>query len=267
MGLGLILLTNAVVLGSVWDNRSGDRDSTLALTDRELASPINYWHSAENSGLDLHLVWRIEQSQPRAYTPGSVYFGGEGDWLNSAKLTELGIKVHARSPSPKNAAAFNSSLPADVLLVLEMDGPAYQRTLERACRPPANGAPDAVERQKNCLEEKSGSSRLFVVDAGLDREALRKKYPDRNQYAVVRGQIQASLITQMSERQLRGYVHGISNDEINVPSSMRTALGDLKPVIGQVYGQRGKPLAAVVTFGRRLEPWLASLSPRSSQPN
>ena len=42
LGLGLILLTNAVVLGSVWENRSGDRDSTLALTDRELAPPSSY---------------------------------------------------------------------------------------------------------------------------------------------------------------------------------------------------------------------------------
>ena len=101
-GFGLILLTNAVVLGSVWYNRSGDPDSTLALTDRELASPVNYWHGEENSGLDLHLVWRTEQSRPQAFTTGSVYFGGEADWLDSAKLAELGIKVHVRSPSPRN---------------------------------------------------------------------------------------------------------------------------------------------------------------------
>lgn len=267
LGLALILLTNAVVLGGVWYNRSGDPDSTLTLTERELASPFNYWHGEENSGLNLHLVWRMEQSRPQTNTPGSVYFGGEGDWLDSTKLKELGISIHARSPSPRNGAAFNSSLPADVLLVLEMDGAAYRRTLERACRLPTAAAPDAVARQKNCLEETNRSSRLFVVDAGLDREALRKKYPDRAHYAVMRGQIQASLIIQVSGRHLTGYVRGVASDEIDVPLSMRTSIGASTPIMGRVYGQQGKPFAAVVMIGRRLEPWLASLSPGVSQSN
>jgi len=162
------LLTNAAVLGSVWYNRSGTPDSTLTLTERELGSSYSYWQGGENSGLDLNLSWRMEQPRPLGNAPASVYFGAEGDWLDAAKLTELGIKVHERSPSTGTGAAFSSSLPADVLLVLEMDGAAYRRTLER---------------------------------------------------------------------------------------------------VGRLYGEQRKPFTAVIMFGRRLEPWLASLSPGAGQSN
>lgn len=266
LGLGLILVANAVVLGTVWDNRSAEPDSTLSLTDRELALPNSYRRGEENSGLDLHLVWRTEESQSREFKPGVMYLGGGADWLDAAKLAELGIDVRPRAPNPRTGAAFSTSLPADVLLVLEMDGAAYRRTLERACREPSNAAPGAPGRQYSCREETNRSSRLFVVDAGLDRKALRKKYPDRHEYALVHGQIQASLITEISGRRLSGYVRGLSNDDIDVPLKMRSALG-IEPAAGRLYGQPDKPFAAVVTFGRRLEPWLAELSPRASQSN
>lgn len=267
LGLGLILVANAVVLGAVWDNRSADPDSTLSLTDRELALPNSYRHGEENSGLDLHVVWRTEESQSRGVKPGVVYFGGSADWLDAAKLAELGVKVRPRAPSPRTGAAFSTSLPADVVLVLEMDGAAYRRTLERACREPANAAPGALGRQYSCQEETNRSSRLFVVDAGLEREALRRKYPDRHQYALVHGQIQASLVEEISGRRLSGYVRSISNDDIDVPLKMRAALGNLEPAAGRLYGPPDKAFVAVVRFGRRLEPWLADLSPRASQAN
>ena len=39
------------------------------------------------------------------------------------------------------------------------------------------------------VREENESSRLFVIDAGLDSAALRTKYPDRARYAIVQGVI------------------------------------------------------------------------------
>ena len=52
-GIALIALTNAVALIGVWYNRSGEPESALRLTQRELAPP--YWRGVdrESGGLEL----------------------------------------------------------------------------------------------------------------------------------------------------------------------------------------------------------------------
>jgi len=257
-GVVLIVSTNLVALGSAISNRSGTPDSILTLTQRELALPYDNWRIGENSGLALRLVWRTDQTQTHDAVAPSVWFGGEGDWLDVAKLTELGIKVRPRGPGNSESQSYSTSVPADVLLVLEMNGTVYRRQLDRACKSAGNdGHKDAAQ---TCERERREGSRLFVVDAGLDRDALRRKYPDAGVYAVVRGQIEAAIVPTSSASRVVGYVRGISTDEIQVPASMRAALGASgASARWQVVGQ-SQPFKATIAFGSRLEPWIVNLS-------
>jgi hypothetical protein len=248
-GVALIVLTNVVALGGVIINRSGAPDSTLTLTQRELALPYADWHISENSGLALRLLWRVDQKQADQATASIVRFGGEGYWLDAAKLKELGIEVRPRSPRNADRPSYSSSLPADALLVLEMNGAAYRRQLAEACT--FAGSVHDKEAEDTCDMEKYKASRLFVVDAGLDREALRRKYPDVTVYAIVRGQIEAALVPASSASRLVGYVRSVSIDEIQVPASMRAVLDSAR---------QKEPFTASVVLGRRLEPWIVSLS-------
>jgi hypothetical protein len=153
-------------------------------------------------------------------------------------------------------------VPADVLLVLEMNGPAYQRELSRACRPRA-GIRDR-DAARSCASEKKETSRLFIVDAGLDRNALRRKYPQANVYAIVRGEIEAATIATVSstaESRVVGYVRGPVIEEIQVPRSMRDALGDSNALERNRAERPERPFTATIAFGRRLEPWIVRLLP------
>ncbi len=68
----------------------------------------------------------------------------------------------------------------------------------------------------------SNDSRLFAIDAGLDRDALRAKYPDRTTYAIVRGQVRA--IPRTSDAEPAGAISALSAGEINVPQRLRGVL-------------------------------------------
>ena len=80
LGLGLILLSNAVALVGVWYNRSGEPLAQLQLSERELNVAADaLLDGQENSVLRLRLSWR---------------HAGEGSslsWLDTAKLHELGF--------------------------------------------------------------------------------------------------------------------------------------------------------------------------------
>jgi hypothetical protein len=257
-GLGLLMLVNMVVLGSIWYNRS-EADSTLTLTDREVMSPFGTFNSTENSGLSLRLMWRTESVDTLGYAMGN-YRGSIG-WLNAAKLAELGISVHGRALSQKTGRAYSNSVATDVLLVLEMDGPAYQRILEQTCKfTEGNEATHPEQRQRMCQQETNSASKLFVVDAGLDAKSLRNKYPDRNHYAIVHGQISASMTSDLGHETLQGRVSGLACDEVDVPKTLRAALGNSGSANPRYYGRAAQPFTAVVKFGRRLEPWLSSIA-------
>jgi hypothetical protein len=255
-GLAVIVATNVVALGGVAFNRNGAPEGTLTLTQRELALPYNYWRDSENSGLALRLLWRVEQTRPRG-ADGS--FGTETDWLDAAKLQQLGIRTDRVVDEYERS--FWRGIPADVLLVLEMNGKAYQRVLKRACDL-ATRSP-TKDNDAACAEEQNEATRLFVVDAGLDRKALRQKYPDVGTHAIVHGTIQVIQMSTSSTHRTAGTVHDISTNEIHVPASLRAVLG---PDNGTLWRSRdtAAPFEAVVTFGRRLEPWIVRLSPASS---
>lgn len=271
-GISLILLANAVaLLGAAW-NRSAAPESALKLTQREMRLP--YWGVVrENSSMALNLSWRIPASDSdNAISWGYADFGRSPAWLDQAMLESLGFDT-AANVQAKDAGRRTQQLSKEVLLVFELDGAAYQQSLERARRYAAEenaklaAIPDnaelkrrAKQAQERLRQEELENSRLFVIDAGKDLQALRAKYPDHGHYAIVHGRVRPRLSGSGREVKVTGYIDGISIGSINVPFEYR-AVFEVKTL-----QDRGVPAAqlphfeAALAFGRRLEPWIVDIS-------
>ena len=255
-GITLIVITNAVALGSAISNRRGAPESTLTLTERELERPFDMWAIRENSGLALRLGWQVERFDEAGPESRRVSYGNETDWLNESKLKELGIVVRSRSSGDSDS--YSENVAQQVLLVLEMNGPVYQRHVERVCAEVARSSDKSTGA--NCYRERNKASRLFVVDAGRDREALRRKHPDTHMYAIVGGQVQGMRLPTYSDSRIVGRVVGLSVDEIQVPPSMRASFGAWPSEWSWPAAEHAQPFRATVAFGRRLEPWVQKVS-------
>jgi hypothetical protein len=272
----LILATNAVALLGVVYNR-GDAESTLTLTQRELHLPYNWGFEKENSGIALTLQWRtlaeereVNDGAPINYTA----FGREPDWLDKAKLTALGFDVSKPEDTAQGRMYYDKMLSKDVLLVLEFDGPAYRTALERmqqhgqkeeALLNANPGKKEFEERVKNAkrslYQEERINSRLFVVDAGLDAASLRASYPDRNRYAIVRGQIQPRLVEIKRKPKLIAFICSVSITQVNVPALYRWIFEPLQESARtNQYDAAVTPYKVSVAFGKRLEPWITEAS-------
>lgn len=270
-GVALIVLTNAVALGGVAWNRSAP-ESSLRLTQRELWLPWSF--EAENSGLALRLAWRApaaDTEEKPAHDMSYLMIGGAPAWLNEAKLAELGFDVSHMEDAATGRARFDKQLPREVLLVLELDGPAYRQALERmrkfaaaeeallAANP---GKKEFEERAKQAREqlsrEEGEASRLFAVDAGLDAAALRAKYPDRARYAIVRGQVRPQFAGYDKNTRLWGYLENLSVERVNVPHPFRQVLEPLLRRGAGYPNRKAAPYEVTVTFGRRFEPWMTA---------
>jgi Domain of unknown function (DUF4824) len=276
-GIGLILVVNAVALAGVAYNRSGEPDCVLRLTQRELRAPYGWRGSAENSGVALALLWRVPIAQA-AGSPSPMIFAGSGGspaWLDQAKLRSLGFDTSEAKVAAPGSRYFKRQLEKTVLLVLELDGPAYRQSLARARQYAASaqaayaanaGKKDFERRAKLARDqaerEEHDNTRLFVVDAGLDLGTLRARYPDRARYAIVHGRVLPQFILRHNARQLRGYISGLSIHQINVPMAFRQVFED--PLQNTRTGQRiaAAHFEADVAFGKRLEPWIVAMAAR-----
>lgn len=237
-GLALILVVNVVVLAGVAYNRSGEPEAQLKLSQRELPMPGEWGLEGENSGVNLTIAWRVHPGPGSdAYDFGHSY-GGEATWLDRAKLETLGFDL--TEPPLRETR----QLPRDALLVLEVDGPAYQAALRRAEERARRKPEEWMLRQLK--HERETSSRLFVVDAGADLAALRAKYPNRSQYAIVKGKVR--IYRASRGKAAAGFVAGVNITSVHVPVEMHRAL------------RRDGAYEATVAFGRRLEPWLRTAS-------
>jgi hypothetical protein len=268
-GLALIVLTNAVALGGVAWNRGGEPDSRLALSDRELAMPWSGFRpDSENSGLSLQLRWRCLPSQASARNR-ALYYGSEAPaWLDAGKMRELGFDLRAPELTrPLDRAPMrHRQLAREVWLVLELDGPAYRQSLADAAKEAeaAKAADAAASRPETKppvraqAEDPDAESRLFAVDAGLDRDALRARHADRAMYAIVRARVSPSPASEGAIE--GGRIDALSIDEVNVPLALRPVFDGLQPPI---YHRRANVrFDATVAFGRRAEPWLAEAHTR-----
>lgn len=272
VGVALIVVTNAVVLAGVAYNRSGEPQAVLRLTERELQLRNWSWPSNENSSIDVHLSWRITPPEPQDDDSDGYWYGGL-HWLQPAQLRELGFDISGNLEADKDSQRVARQPTRRVWLVLEYDGPAYQASLERAAKrvereaalAQANPGDDEFQHrlvyERNELErEQRFASRLFIVDAALDEDALRARYPDRQRYLVVRGRLDLTIQGEPRQRRPVAQVADIDVGAIRVPYTYRHIV---EPFSGaQARHQEGEPrFAATVHFGRRFEPWIVDLEP------
>jgi hypothetical protein len=273
-GAALILLANAVALTGAYFNRSGEPEARLTLSQRELTMPWGWVHTKENSGLALALNWRVNDANAGEYYDGGYgYHGGTPQWLDEPRMKALGFDVGSVADGSEGRRRFERQLPREALLVLELDGPARQQALERAR---ANAARHEAARQVNVdskefaekarraqellKSEETHASRLFAIDAGLDRAALRAKYPDRGRYLILKARLRPRLETENRKTRVTGYVSELVLSHLNVPHAMRPGL---EPAL---RSPQRTPIGSDVRFeatvlvGQRLEPWIEAIS-------
>lgn len=272
-GLALIALTNAIALGGVAYNRSGEAESVLKLTQRELWAPDGFGLDRDGGGLQLSVRWRVLTADPDVAFYAN--FQGQPEWLNEVKLAELGFDVSPPPAARRASWRYDRQLPREALVVLELDGPAYQKALERARERAAKEAAKGAETGKTgpgtpaeqaatfLKHEQTTNSRLFAVDAGRDARALRAKYPDRTRYAIVQGKVRPYHEIHRAKQPPRwtGHIEIIENARVNVPLEFRKMIESAPRSIPSVgVPSDGPPFEVTVAFGRRFEPWIVAAS-------
>jgi hypothetical protein len=272
-GAILILSVNAIALVGAGYNRSGEPDSRLVMTERELRPPQPWGFQTENSGMTLKLLWRLPR--PELEMRGVYYdyagYGGEAPWLDQAKLAELGFDASRSAENEDGKRHYQKLRSREVLLVLELAGPVYEAALDRARRyaeergalaaanPRQAEIGSSAELAKKQLErEQATSSRLFIVDAGLERAMLRAKYSDRARYAIVGGRVKPTLSGGENRQKVGGYIEALNIDAVTVPLEFRPVFEGAVSIYPLAGGYTGPRYEAAVAFGRRLEPWLTA---------
>ncbi|AMO96144.1 hypothetical protein CFter6_3511 [Collimonas fungivorans] len=191
-------------------------------------------------------------------------------WLDKTKLASLGFNVSMPIDTDRGRTAYQKQLSKPVFLAMEFDGPAYRQSIELAKQEDADSSKkkavdDKKKDQPTALsQELNLTSRLFIIDASLDRETLRAKYPDTRHYGIVRGQIQPRVVYNKEKQPLMaGYVKDVSAQNINVPFEFRSVFEPMQKM-NQTYGyadnDKRPSFEATVAFGRRLEPWIVAAS-------
>ncbi|MEK1941309.1 MAG: DUF4824 family protein [Pseudomonas sp.] len=246
LGAGLILLTNAVALGGVYYNRSGEPASVLTLSERELTVAYRgFLDDSDYASRVLRLDWRVADG-----------------WVTADKLRALGFTV------PDDSQTYwRHREEREGLVVLELDGPYYQAQLKAAqaalasSQQAALAAPDdakakvAMDDADYELQRLSAiTTRLYVVDAGLDAASLRERYADTAHYAIARAGLRVG--TRYYDESDRGNDYSLYADlnELNVPSQWSEVFREW-PLYGRDAEDRSKVRVALA-FGKRFEPWV-----------
>ena len=123
-------------------------------------------------------------------------------------------------------------------------------------------AEKAKRAQDQFKREETANSRLFAIDAGLDRAALRARYSDRSRYLILKGTLRPRLVTHEKKTRLTGYLSALAVTQINVPHALRPIL---EPVLRKQRSTADDParhFEATIAVGQRLEPWIESVSLR-----
>jgi hypothetical protein len=266
-----LLLINIIALAGIVYNRSGTPLTSIELTERELPVRYSYSKSNENSGLSLALAWQtLDTYGDRGY---QFTHYGSPSWLDDKKLTALGFDMEKinRNTKRDSGSVYNKTRVAT--LVLEYQGASYRKALELAedrvialkknvVKDPADAQlSNRLKRRENELaRDKISGTRLFVIDAGLDTQALMKKYPDQSKYLFMQGKIglfwdQGTIV---------GRIRGLLIGDVHVPLPLSTQLSGLST--GARYDRYDKTpvppgYRVRLNIGKRFEPWVVSVAP------
>ncbi len=261
LGFIVLLATNGFVLFGVASNRSGEPESVITLTERELQLPYESYFNDENSGLSLSIRFQTLGKKENSI---DYYDTLSPFWLTAEKLKELGFK--------NKGDAFDKQTQKEVFLVLEYAGKSFDTLLARAeqtvqkakeallLNREDKNLSEAVKKAEEHLERQSEeNTRLFAVDAGRDLKKLRQAYPDKRQYLIVKGIVE--LVHYGKNEGISGQIRGLSISNIHVPLHHKGVFDAFSH-----QGRRNAPHGITspryeveLAFGSRLEPWIVSV--------
>ena len=174
IGVGLIIVTNAIVLAGVSYNRSGEPESTITLTERELRLPYRYSGNDENSGIHLRINYRRGSGYfSRDYKQTEIFA-----WFNKEKLAALGFDVSQPFIQDEDKRHYQRLREKEVFLVLEYNGMAYQGVLKETKKHYNDLLAEQSTTQNNGKISNARSERvsyqhsdtMYHVPVALDRE-------------------------------------------------------------------------------------------------
>jgi hypothetical protein len=265
----LLVLTNMVVLSGVAYNRAGAPLVSIELTEREL--PVKQIRTGrdEDSGMALLLKWRVPYTSK---LPEFLYTNPRSPaWLDEAKLAELGFDLRKLKSEKENGYKWPLGT-SEVVLVLEYQGDAYQhavaitKNMVNQLREKVESTPDD-QTQVNKLKQYEGQltrmkvsqTRLYMIDAGIDEQALAKKYSEKNKYLFARGEVRV----RWNNDRIAGHIRRLYIDQLHVPLPYSQQLASL--TMGENYYNRGTQsipprYQVLLNVGKRLEPWIGSVA-------
>lgn len=269
LGLAVIVIANAFALGGAAWNRSGQPESQLAVSERELRVLSAYPPRTENSGVTLRLQWCVGDSTSMAAGMGEG-MASEGncynrspDWLTANRLRELGFDLSVPPSDPRAQRYYSHQLARPALFVFELGGNWQDRALEanRAALAAREAVlaltPDSalLQREVRSMRRRvdwieNGMTRLYLIDAGSSLESLRARYPDRSRYAILSGTVKPALrrwsVVPKDSLWIGGEIGRISGENMNVKAAYQDRLDE-------------KTFALTLGIGKRLEPWIITV--------
>lgn len=222
VAFAVVTALNAAVLLGVSRDRFGAAGPGVWLDERELQLEP----ARENSAAIVR--WRVQQA-PR---PASPFATTSRRWLDEAALTFLGFDCSVRPGDPQAPEFYGRQLNRRVFVVFDLaSGDWDQRVAawqsaarERFDRSEAVLDASARATLRETIDEASArGSRLVPVDAGLDLDALRGEYPDRQRHLVlpaVLGIVYDAGV-HSGGPSVAGRIHEVLPSEIQVPSHAR----------------------------------------------
>ncbi|MBE0515389.1 DUF4824 family protein [Sulfurimonas sp.] len=252
----LLVITNVVILLGVYINRSSETTSEVTLTQRELQPPSSI--RKENNSVSLRLIYRTANNLNRSH---------QDNFLNIDKLKELGFDTDKYLYSKDGIRTPTKEL----FIVLENDGKLYNKSLKsaeaalmekealyNANKDDKKKQGDYKNAKNNFTREQISQSRLFAIDAGLEYEGLRQKYPNKTNYLIVKGVV--GLVKYYKEKTLYGYIQRLNVQTIHLPYKFKYLLKDIEP-INSHNNTRNTSLQykIEVKYGSRYEPFITSV--------
>ncbi len=274
-GLSIIILSNLVALGGVAYNRSGEAEALIELSEREIGLDYRYGLEQHSTSLSLSFNCRVENRQ-NDYSFANSHCSGQPHWLGKQKLIELGFNFEPYDQA-KGYGYNGKDLPRDVYVVLEYDGDSHRRALaareaelarEIALRDNNPGNKEFDERVSKAREklvaEQRFNSRLFAIDAGLDKSELRKNYPQTDRYIIMKAAVRSAWHLENNNRVWSGRIDGLLIERINVPLAYRKQFAGIESRRYRIPDESPR-FKVSVAFGKRNEPWLVGVEPLVAQ--
>jgi hypothetical protein len=246
LGAGLIVVSNVLALGGVFYNRSGEPDSVLRLSERELSMVYNPLRDdSDLAGQVLELEVRVAKG-----------------WVTPDKLTALGFDMGENGTVERR-----DRIERDGFVVLEQNGAGYQAALAavelelKQEQDTASSEAEQTQAQPPSAEYelerlRDVDTRLYVVDADLDAARLRERYPDRSRYSVVRASLRMGWEWERRAPRDLGYLLYVDLADLSVPGQWRPVFSRWHPY-DRSAEERNK-VSVELAFGKRFEPWITA---------